>query len=128
MCLLLEVPIYHNGYHIPKLWAYVNHSSFFSNTKSSHYINKRTTVRKINNFLYSLSSLRHACCEKCLYITMVTIYPNYGHTLTIVFFFNNTKSSHYMSELRRSLQREKLANVFKFSQAYAMLVRSSQIS
>ena len=28
-----------------------------------------------------------ACCEKCLYITMVTIYPNYGHTLTMVFFF-----------------------------------------
>ena len=27
-----------------------------------------------------------ASCEKCLYITMVTIYPNYGHTLTMVIF------------------------------------------
>ena len=28
MYLLREVLIYHNGYHIPKLWAYVNHGIF----------------------------------------------------------------------------------------------------
>ena len=28
--LFQEVLIYHNGYHIPKLWAYVNHGIFLA--------------------------------------------------------------------------------------------------
>ena len=30
MQCLLEVPKYHNGYHIPKLWAHVYHGSFLA--------------------------------------------------------------------------------------------------
>ena len=84
MQCLLEVPKYH-GYHIPKLWAYVNHG-----TESSHYISKRTTVRKINNVLYFLTSLRHACCKKCLwyhngyYIPKLWACVNHGSFLAIL--------------------------------------------
>ena len=67
-CLLEEVLKYHDGYHIPKLWAYVNHGSFLA------ILNQVTTQT---------------------------------------------------SELRQSLQRHKSTNVFKFSEAYAMVVRIS---
>ena len=73
-----------------QIMGIVNHG-----TKSSPYISKRSTVRKINNVLYFLSSLRYACCKKCLYITMVTIYPSYAHTLTMVIFLVILSQSHY---------------------------------
>ena len=52
-------------------------------------LHKQAKYGEINQQLSLFSHkppLRYACCEKCLYITMVTIYPNYGHTLTMVFF------------------------------------------
>ena len=37
MQCLLEVPKYHNGYHIPKLWAYVNHGVLVNKIWPVHY-------------------------------------------------------------------------------------------
>ena len=71
MCWLREVLIYHNGYRIPKLWAYVNHGIFLSNTKSS--LHRQANYGEKNQL--SLFSLKLTICL----LQEVLIYHNGYH-------------------------------------------------
>ena len=68
-CLMEEVLKYHNGYYIHKLQANVN----LKQNQQRSFILSEAYAMVVARRVY-------------IYITMVNIYTNYGHTLTMVFF------------------------------------------